>query len=115
MIYPWLHGNYPCGSWGINRQADAEWHIDFGRNVRADLLILTTRADFPHDSSWTEASVRFSDGTDIVLKLLKTGDGQCFPLHGRIFSGFTLHALKKADDASPFPALVQVEVTGTNA
>jgi hypothetical protein len=119
VICSWVHGNYPFGSWGINRRADAEWRLDFGRKIEADTLILTTRADFPHDSYWTEALVEFADnaGTvadSMILKLKKTGDGQCFPLSGKTFSSLTLRNLKKADDESPFPALVQAEVIGRN-
>lgn len=41
-------------------------------------------------------------------------DRQCLDLHGVTITGLTLDNLKKSDDPSPFPALTQVEVWGTN-
>lgn len=41
-------------------------------------------------------------------------DRQCLDLHGVTITGLALDNLKKADDPSPFPALTQVEVWGTN-
>ena len=114
VVYPWCHGRYPFASWGINQNPDATWQIDFGRPVRADKLILTLRADYPHDAWWTQATLTFDDGETRRLPLEKTPEGQIFPLEGRILTGFTLSALIKADDPSPFPALTQVELWGEN-
>lgn len=114
VIYPHCHGRYPFQSWGINRRPDAEWHLDFGRPVRAETLVLTTRADFPHDAWWTQATLILSDGTRHILALQKTAEGQSFDLGGTIIDGLTLCELIKADDPSPFPALTQVEVFGEN-
>ena len=37
---------------------------------------LTLRADFPHDSYWTQATVAFDDGSREVLQLTKTAAPQ---------------------------------------
>lgn len=57
------HGSYPFQSWGINQQADAVLTIDFGREVQLDKVGFTWRADFPHDSYWTNVTIQFDDGT----------------------------------------------------
>ena len=116
VVYPWCHGHYPFQSWGINRDPNACWTLDFGRPIKAGMLALTTRADFPHDAWWTSARLTLSDGESMTLQLEKAPDGhrQCLDLHGVTITGLTLDNLKKADDPSPFPALTQVEVWGTN-
>ena len=41
------HGGWPYTSWGINRDPQAAWTIDFGRTVLVEKLRITLRADFP--------------------------------------------------------------------
>lgn len=108
------HGVWPYQSWGINRQADAEIVIDFGRVVRADKAVLFTRADFPHDSWWTEVSLTFSDGTSLVWKLEKNRFGQELRFESKYITWVKLEKLVKADDPSPFPALTQLEIYGVD-
>ena len=43
-----------------------------------DRIILHTRADFPHDNWWVNATVEFSDGTSMLLDLKKTDGAQEF-------------------------------------
>ena len=43
-----------------------------------DRIILHTRADFPHDNWWVNATVEFSDGTSMLLDLKKTDVSQEF-------------------------------------
>ena len=114
IIYPICHGRYPFESWGINRDPNACWMLDFGRLIQADTLVLTTRADFPHDAWWTQARLTLSSGEEQTLPLQKTAEGQRFDLHGVWITGLKLDQLIKADDPSPFPALTQVEVYGRN-
>lgn len=109
------HGTWPYQSWGINRDPNAALTLDFGRPVLLDELRLTLRADFPHDSHWTAATVRFSDGSRETLALEKTAAPQAFPLTPRTVTGLVLCELRKADDPSPFPALTQIEAWGTEA
>lgn len=112
IVYPHCHGRYPFESWGINRDPNACWTLDFGRPVQASTLVLTTRADFPHDAWWTQARLTLSTGEERILPLEKTASGQRFDLNGVIITGLKLDQLIKADDPSPFPALTQVEVYG---
>jgi len=109
------HGDYPYASWGINRDPKAEMRIEFGRSVIADEIRLTLRADWPHDSWWTEAVVTDSNGKRYVLPLTKSPLPQVFPIEPTSMTSLTLGELKKADDPSPFPALTQIEVWGTEA
>lgn len=110
------HGAWPYQSWGINRDPEAELLLDFGREVRVDRLALTLRADFPHDNWWKQCSVQFSDGSQIQAELVKTGEPQQIDLAPRVVRWLKLERLiKDEDDPSPFPALTQIEVWGTDA
>lgn len=107
------HGVWPYQSWGINRQADAQLTVEFGREVEVDKIVLFIRADFPHDSWWTEATLRFSDGTDLVWPLKKSRFGQVLTFPKKRIRWIKLGDLIKADDPSPFPALTQLEIYGS--
>lgn len=107
------HGVWPYQSWGINRQADAELTIDFGREVDVDQVILFIRADFPHDNWWTRATLRFSDGTQLQWPLEKDRFGQTLRFPTKRIRWIKIGELIQADDPSPFPALTQLEVYGT--
>lgn len=109
------HGRWPYQSWGINRDPNAALTVDFGRPVTVDELRLTLRADFPHDSWWTAATVEFSDGSRERLSLRKTAAPQSFLLRPRTVDKLVLKELAKAEDDSPFPALTQLEAWGTEA
>lgn len=109
------HGEWPYQSWGINRDPNAAWTLHFGRPVTVDELRVTLRADFPHDSWWTQGTVAFSDGTEEVLHFEKTAAPQAFAIAPRTVEWLTFRTLCKADDASPFPALTQFEAWGVNA
>lgn len=109
------HGEWPYASWGINRRVDAFLRLEFGRTVEVDRIVLYTRADFPHDSWWEKGTVTFSDGSIMELELKKTGAAQEFCFEKKQIEWLELSNLKKAGDESPFPALVQIEVYGTEA
>ena len=109
------HGEWPYHSWGINRRDDAEITIEFGRDVCVDKVVLTLRADFPHDNWWKQVTLRFSDGETMVCDLVKTGAGQTIPFEPRTVSWIRLEQLIKSDEPSPFPALTQFEVYGSEA
>lgn len=106
------HGEWPYESWGINRDPNAALSLDFGREVLVNAVALTLRADFPHDSWWALATVRFSDSSEEILKLEKTPLPQRFAIAERTVTGLVLEKLIKAEDDSPFPALTQIEVFG---
>ena len=109
------HGRWPYASWGINQQDDAEFTLDFGRPVDFDKIVLVTRADFPHDNWWEEVTLTFSDGTSEVVKLEKSYEPHNLDISRKGITWLKFGNLIKADDPSPFPALTQIEVYGTDA
>ena len=109
------HGEWPYESWGINRQDDAEITLDFGREVDFDQIVLYTRADFPHDNWWVEATITFSDGSREVVKMEKSVKPHVFSLKKKNITWLKLSDLIKADDPSPFPALTQIQVYGKDS
>lgn len=109
------HGEWPYGSWGINRNPDAVIRVEFGRSIQTDKIGIYLRADFPHDSWWTEVTVRFSDDSVMVCPLRKTGGAQIVSFAEKQTEWIQLERLIKAEDPSPFPALTQLEVYGTES
>lgn len=106
------HGEWPYQSWGINQDPDAELVIEFGRKIVTDRIILYTRADYPHDNWWKNVTVEFSDQSNMMLDLIKTGKAQEFTFEKKCIQWIKLKKLIKAEDPSPFPALTQIEVYG---
>lgn len=109
------HGRWPYSSWGINMQDDAQFTLDFGRPVDFDTIVLYTRADFPHDNWWQQVTLRFSDGTQEVVSLEKSSKPHRLAIARKGITWLQLGDLIKADDPSPFPALTQIQVYGTDA
>lgn len=107
------HGGWPYTSWGINRDPKAALRVDFGRLVELDEAVVYLRADFPHDAWWEEGTLHFSDGSQVTVKLEKTAAGQSFSFPPRKVEWVVLDSLIKADDPSPFPALTQLELWGS--
>lgn len=108
------HGPYPFSSWGINQQEDAALTIDFGRKVKINWVRFLFRGDYPHDSYWVEATLQFSDGTELIVPTTKTLDFQEIRFPEKETEKVVFCKLKKAQDDSPFPALTQIEVFGEN-
>ena len=108
------HGPWPYQSWGINRDPEAEIKIDFGRDVTIDRAIIYLRADFPHDAWWEKVTFDFSDGSTLDASLVKTHEGQVVSFAPKTVSWVLMHKLIKAEDPSPFPALTQLELHGTD-
>ena len=106
------HGEWPYESWGINRQADAMFRLDFGQEVLVDRILLFTRADFPHDNWWKEVSFSFSDGSQLTLNMEKSDASHELVFDEKRISWLEMHDMKQSDDPSPFPALSQIEVWG---
>lgn len=106
------HYPYPYQSWGINKNPNAELTVEFGINVNIDEVVLTLRADYPHDSHWTQATLEFSDGSMETIKLKKLTKPQSFLISKSNVSWIKLKELIKAEDESQFPALTQLEVYG---
>lgn len=109
------HGEWPYTSWGINRDPDALLKIDFGRSVSVSAATLYLRTDFPHDAWWESAMLRFSDGSSVSVSLRKVAGAQTVTFSERTVQWVTVGDLVKADDPSPFPALTQCEIYGTEA
>ncbi|MEG1924830.1 MAG: carbohydrate-binding protein [Ruthenibacterium sp.] len=107
------HGEWPYQSWGINRDPKAALKIEFGRKVFVDEVRLTLRADFPHDNYWVRATVEFSDGTEETVSLTDSSLPQAFAIPPHETEWLVLKNLIKAEGASPFPALTQLEAYGT--
>jgi hypothetical protein len=109
------HGQWPWTSWGIDQNPEAALTLEFGRAVRIDEVVIHLRADFPHDAWWSSVSLSFSDGSSEILHLDKTSAGQRLRFKPRCVHELRLHDLIKADDPSPFPALTQIEIWGSEA
>ncbi len=107
-----FHGDWPYESWGINKNPKACLKLDFGREVLVDKVVIYIRADFPHDSYWTNATIKFSDNTTHSFKLEKTQFAQEISFKERKIQYLELYDLIKAEDESEFPALTQLEVYG---
>lgn len=106
------HYPYPYQSWGVNKDPKAELMVDFGVKVVLDEIVLTLRADYPHDSYWTQAAVEFDDGGREILELKKQSAPQHFQVAAHTTRRIILKELIKAKDDSPYPALTQIEAWG---
>lgn len=107
------HGEWPYQSWGINMQEDARIRIDFGRTVEIDRIILYTRADFPHDNWWKSVNFAFSDGSGLEMKMEKSTLPHEIVFPAKQVCWLEMNQMKKSEEPSPFPALTQIEVYGT--
>lgn len=109
------HGAWPYESWGINMQDDAEITLEFGREVEIDRMVLVTRADFPHDNYWKQVTFTFSDNSTMTVDMEKSCEPHDIPLpEKKRVSWIKLsNLIKDPEDPSPFPALSQWEVYGT--
>ncbi|EGF47809.1 hypothetical protein AAULR_21994, partial [Lacticaseibacillus rhamnosus MTCC 5462] len=75
--------------------------------------VITLRADFPHDSYWKQGTMTFSDGSQMVIHFSKTDNQQTFAINKSNIRSIRLSELVKAEDDSPFPALTELEVYGS--
>lgn len=107
------HGEWPYQSWGINRQEDARIQIDFGRRVKADRIVLYTRADFPHDNWWKRVKFSFSDESELEMEMEKSALPHEIQFPAREISWISMSDMVKSQEPSLFPALTQIEVYGT--
>ena len=105
------HGAWPNQSWGPEKRTDLWWHVDFGRAVEVEKLVLRIRADFPHDQSWTCATIRFSDGSSERIEIRKTAEPQTFAFGKRTASWLRLEDLA-GEQPIGWRALTEVEVYG---
>lgn len=108
------HGAWPYESWGINKQDDAEITLEFGRPVDINKIYLYTRADFPHNNWWVQATITFSDGSKEVVNMEKSVKPHVFSIEKNQITWLKIGNLIQSDDPSPFPAMTQIEVYGRN-
>jgi len=110
------HGRFPYQSWGIDQRKDAELKLDFGREVIINRLGILLRADYPHDSYWTEVNVEFSDKTNLKIHLKKTKKIQYVSIPEKRVNFIKLNNLVKDEtkEDSSFPSLTQLIVQGKN-
>ena len=109
------HGEWPYQSWGINRQKDARIRIDFGREILADTVVIYLRTDFPHDNWWQQVSLEFSDDSRMDVKLQRIEGPQKIAIGKKKITWLEMCDMKKSPEISPFPALTQMEVYGTES
>ena len=105
------HGAWPYQSWGPEKRSDVWWQVDFGREVEVDKVVISLRADFPHDKHWHKGVFVFADGERRVVSFQKTGDRQAFT-----FQPKRTTSLRLADLVQETPlgwcAVAEVEVWG---
>ena len=58
-------------------------------------------------------SFSFSDGSSLDMKMEKSTKPHEITFEAKKITWLEMHDMKKADDPSPFPALTQIEVYGT--
>lgn len=111
------HGRWPWLCWGIGGRADATIHLDFGRPVSVDKIVLYLRADFKRSGYWVQGTVRLSDGFEKTFPLEVFDGPQEISLDG--FHTVTWaqldHLIKTEDQPSPYPSLRQWEIYGRDA
>lgn len=115
------HYGFPFQAWGGGDRNDLEFDIDFGRNVMIDKLVIYMRADYTvneegleHDTYWNKITVCFSDNSEMILTLKKSGGGQSFSFEPKTVRTIKLKNLVR-DMSFPtrgFAALSQIEVWG---
>ena len=108
------HGAWPYESWGTWQREDAELILNFGREVEVDKIALYLRADFPHDTYWSDITIVFSDGTQRDAQLIKTTDAQDIEFDKKRIDWIKLVNFKMADEPAEFAALTEIEVYGTD-
>lgn len=109
------HGEWPYTSWGPDLLVEDYYlQINFGREVTVDRVLLHLRTDFPHDSWWKSGRLSFSDGSEEWITIEKCLEKQNFSFAGRKTSWVKLDKLVRDERSdSPFPALMQMQVWGS--
>ena len=107
------HGGWPWQSWGPDKRTDLWWQVEFGRPVAVDKLVLTIRADFPHDRHWHGGAIVFSDGSREAITIKKTAEKQTFAFQKRTVESLKITDLVQAEPLG-WCALSEVEVRGAD-
>ena len=115
MLANHSHGEWPYESWGVDIQFDPKITLEFGRPVTVDAMGICLRADFPHDSWWTQATLVLSDGTEQVFYLDKTDAVQHIEIGEHTICWARIENWVKKDEPAEFPALIEWEMYGREA
>jgi len=83
-----------------------------GEVFKVDEMVLTLRADFPHDSYWSHGYAAMSDGSQMAFTLEKTGDRQHIALGRHTVRWIRLERLEKCEGVPGFASLIEWEVMG---
>lgn len=106
------HGMWPVQSWGPEKSGDMTWRLDFGRKVQLDKVVITLRADFPHDHVWTKGELVFDDGKKVFIEFQHTAEPQTFRLPRHLeTSSIRLEKLKQ-DEPLGWCAITEFEAWG---
>lgn len=108
------HGVWPYESWGTGQRDDAELIVNFGRQVDIDKVALYLRADFPHDTYWSNLTLVFSDGEQMDVDMIKTTEAQYIEFDKKRVNWIKLKNFKMADEPAEFAALTEIQVYGTD-
>ncbi|HIZ55360.1 MAG TPA: hypothetical protein H9671_04035 [Firmicutes bacterium] len=106
------HGTYPVQSWGPDQNQENLWFtVDFGHEVNLNRIVLTIRADFPHDVNFPSAVLEFSDGTTQEITIECTAEPQEFQIEGgKVTTSITFKDMKT--DSTGWAAFTEVEAFG---
>ncbi|MBI5833833.1 MAG: hypothetical protein HZB16_16195 [Armatimonadetes bacterium] len=107
------HGPWPVQSWGPDQRRDLWLKVDFGRPVEVDKLVLSIRADFPHDAWWRTATLEFSDGTRQPVTLTQDAGRQTFEFAPRRVTWVRLCDLVQPEPLG-WAAISEMEVWGAD-
>ncbi len=106
------HGLWPFQSWGPEKTGDMTWRLDFGRVVQLDKVVITLRADFPHDHVWTKGELVFSDGHKVRVDFQHTAEPQTFHLPRHVKTDSIRLEKLKQDDPPGWCAITEFEAWG---
>ena len=101
-------------SWGPDQRTDLWWKVEFGRSVRIDKVVLSIRADFPHDRHWRRATIEFSDGSRETIAIEKKAESQTFAFSQRTVDWLRITDLIQ-DEPLGWCGFTEVEVWGRDA
>jgi hypothetical protein len=106
------HGLWPFQSWGPEKTGVMSWQLDFGRKVQVDKVVITLRADFPHDHVWTRGELVFGDGKKMNVEFQLTAEPQVFHLPRHVETDSIRLEKLKQDEPLGWCAISEFEAWG---
>ncbi|MCX7007606.1 MAG: hypothetical protein NTY53_10230 [Kiritimatiellaeota bacterium] len=106
------HGMWPFQSWGPEKTGDMTWRLDFGRKVQLDKIVITLRADFPHDHVWTKGELVFGDGKKVGIVFQHTAEPQVVHLPRHVETDSIRLEKLKQDEPLGWCAISEFEAWG---